>query len=138
MKEKDLMIGDWVLINDAPHKIQAIDSIDAEIQADDELYYVGEDRYHSEDNIEDILITPEILEKNGWKDRENLMELRVNEDIRFLWSKGYGVFTGAFTNQIGRYICNFKYVRTLQHLLRRYGLSYGLNELDELADNFTI
>ena len=138
MKTTDLMVGDWVLINNAPHKIQAIDSIDAEIQADDELYYVGEDKYHSEDNIEDILITPEILEKNGWKDRENLMELRVNEDICFLWSKGYGVFTGAFTNQIGRYICNFKYVRTLQHLLRRYGLSYGLNELDELADNFKI
>ena len=131
MKTTDLMIGDWVLINDAPHKIQAIDSIDAEIQADDELCYVGEDRYHSEDNIEDILITPEILEKNGWKDRENLMELRVNEDICFLWSKGYGVFTGAFTNQIGRYICNFKYVRTLQHLLHRYGLN-------ELADNFKI
>ena len=131
MKTTDLMVGDWVLINDAPHKIQAIDSIDAEIQADDELYYVGEDKYHLEDNIEDILITPEILEKNGWKDRENLMELRVNEDICFLWSKGYGVFTGAFTNQIGRYIYNFKYVRILQHLLRRYGLN-------ELADNFKI
>ena len=138
MKTTDLMIGDWVLINDAPHKIQAIDSIDAEIQADDELYYIGEDRYHSEDNIEGILITPEILEKNGWKDRENLMELRVNEDICFLWSKGYGVFTGAFINQIGHYICDFKYVRTLQHLLRRYGLSYGLNELNELADNFKV
>ena len=138
MKATDLMVGDWVLINDAPHKIQAIDSIDAEIQADDELYYVGEDRHHSEDNIEGILITPEILEKNGWKDCENLMELRVNEDICFLWSKGYGVFTGAFINKIGCYICDFKYVRTLQHLLRRYGLSYGLNELDELADNFKI
>ena len=44
MKTTDLMIGDWVLINNIPHKIQAIDSIDAEIQADDELYYVGEDR----------------------------------------------------------------------------------------------
>ena len=138
MKTTDLMIGDWVLINDAPHKIQAIDSIDAEIQADDELYYVGEDRYHSEDNIEDILITPEKQKKNGWKDRENLMELRVNEDIRFLWSKGYGVFTGAFINQTDCYICDFKYVHTLQHLLRHYGLSYGLNELNELADNFKV
>ena len=41
MKATDLMVGDWVLINDTPHKIQAIDSTDAEIQADDELYYVG-------------------------------------------------------------------------------------------------
>ena len=138
MKATDLIIGDWILINNAPHKIQATDSIDAEIQADDELYYVGEDRYHSEDNIEGILITPEILEKNGWKDRENLMELRVNEDTCFLWSKGYGVFTGAFTNQTGCYICDFKYVHTLQHLLRHYGLSYGLNELNELADNFKV
>ena len=138
MKATDLIIGDWILINNAPHKIQAIDSIDAEIQADDELYYVGEDRHHSEDNIEGILITPEILEKNGWKDRENLMELRVNEDTCFLWSKGYGVFTGAFINQIGCYICDFKYVHTLQHLLRHYGLSYGLNELNELADNFKV
>ena len=31
MKTTDLMIGDWVLINNIPHKIQAIDSIDAEI-----------------------------------------------------------------------------------------------------------
>ena len=138
MKVTDLMAGDWVFINNIPHKIQAIDSIDAEMQADDELYYVGEDRHHSEDNIEGILITPEILEKNGWKDRENLMELRVNEDTYFLWSKGYGVFTGAFINQIGCYICDFKYVHTLQHLLRHYGLSYGLNELNELADNFKV
>ena len=138
MKATDLIIGDWILINNAPHKIQATDSIDAEIQADDELYYVGEDRYHSEDSIEGILITPEILEKNGWKDRENLMELRVNEDTCFLWSKGYGVFTGAFINQTDCYICDFKYVHTLQHLLRSYGLSYGLNELNELADNFQI
>ena len=138
MKATDLIIGDWILINNAPHKIQATDSIDAEIQADDELYYVGEDRYHSEDNIEGILITPEILEKNGWKDRENLMELRVNEDTCFLWSKGYGVFTGAFINQTDCYICDFKYVHTLQHLLRHYGLSYGLNELNELADNFKV
>ena len=138
MKVTDLMDGDWVFINNIPRKIQAIDSIDAEIQADDELYYVGEDRHHSEDNIEGILITPEILEKNGWKDRENLMELRVNEDTYFLWSKGYGVFTGAFINQIGCYICDFKYVHTLQHLLRHYGLSYGLNELNELADNFKV
>ena len=43
MKATDLIIGDWILINNAPHKIQATDSIDAEIQADDELYYVGED-----------------------------------------------------------------------------------------------
>ena len=66
MKCKELMLGDWVLINDVPHKIQAIDDIDAEIQADDTMYYVGEDRPHSDDKIEGIPITSEILEKNGF------------------------------------------------------------------------
>ena len=66
MKCNELMVGDWVLINNTPHKIQAIDSIDAEIQADDTMYYVGEDRYHSEDEISGVRITPEILEKNGF------------------------------------------------------------------------
>ena len=66
MNCKKLMIGDWVLINDAPHKIQAIDSVDAEIHADGELYYIGEDRSHSEDKIEGIPVTSEILEKNGF------------------------------------------------------------------------
>lgn len=61
---KELQFGDWVLINNIPHKIQTIDSMDAEIQADDELYYVGEDRYHSGDKIEGIPITNEILIKN--------------------------------------------------------------------------
>ena len=66
MECKELMVGDWMLINGVPHRIQAIDSIDAEIQADDTMYYVGEDRYHSEDEISGVHITPEILEKNGF------------------------------------------------------------------------
>ena len=41
MKTTDLMCGAWVLINCTPHKIQAIDSVDEEISADDELYFVG-------------------------------------------------------------------------------------------------
>lgn len=66
MKTTELMLGDLILINNIPHKIQAIDSIYAEILADYELYYVGEDRCHSKDKIEGILITPEILKKNGF------------------------------------------------------------------------
>lgn len=85
MKCKELACGDWVLINGVPHKIQAIDGIDAEIQADDELYYVGEDRHHSEDKIEGIPVTSEILEKNGFNSGltpldEALIELNDYED----------------------------------------------------------
>lgn len=120
------MVGDWVLINDAPHKIQAIDSIDAEIQADGELYYVGEDRYHSEDNIEGILITPEILEKNGWKHSNRLMVIRIDGD-GFYWSEGLGGV--LYKNQYN--MCDCKYVHNLQHALRRCWFY-------ELADNFKV
>lgn len=126
MKATDLMVGDWVLINDAPHKIQAIDSTDAEIQADDELYYVGEDRYHSEDKVEGVPLTPEILEKNGWKHSNRLMVIRIDGDD-FYWSEGLGGV--LYKNQYN--MCDCKYVHNLQHALR-------LCWFYELADNFKI
>ena len=127
MKPTDLMIGDWVLINNIPHKIQAIDSIDAEIQADDELYYVGEDRYHSEDKVEGIPFTHEMLERNGWKETQYLHEYQDDKntiqcclpDIR---CRINGVEIQHF---------NCEYVHQLQHLLRLCGLN-------ELADNFKV
>ena len=127
MKAKDLMCGDLVLINNTPHKIQAIDSIDAEIQADDELYYVGEDRYHSEDKIDGITITPEILEKNGWKETEYWHEYEDgNTIIQYSLSNIWGIINEI---EIEHFKC--EYVHQLQHLLRLCGL-------DELADNFKV
>lgn len=67
MKATELMVGNWVLINGTPRKIQAVDGVDDEIMADDELYTLAEDRYHSEDKVDGIPITPEILEKNGFR-----------------------------------------------------------------------
>ncbi len=64
MKAAELMVGNWVLINGTPRKIQAVDGVDDEIMADDELYTLAEDRYHSEDKVEGVPITREILEKN--------------------------------------------------------------------------
>lgn len=65
MEANELMIGDWVLVNGSPMQIQAVNDIDGEIMAGDELYCLIEDRVHSEDKIEPILLTAEILEKNG-------------------------------------------------------------------------
>lgn len=127
MKATDLMIGDWVLINNTPHKIQAIDSIDAEIQADDKLYYVGEDRYHSEDKVEGVPITPEILKKNGWKDAEFWCEYQDgNNTIQCCPPDMRGKINGI---EIEHFKC--EYVHQYQHLLRLCGL-------DELADNFKV
>ena len=132
MKGTDLMLGDLILINNTPHKIQAIDSIDAEILADDELYYVGEDRCHSEDKIEGIPITPEILEKNGF--------IKVNSQR---YDYGYPdtdcyVKVNPKKNMIhtnGRNANSNLYSHSFVHELQRALRLCGLNAL---ADNFKV
>ena len=153
MECKELQVGDWVLINGTSHKIQAIDSIDAEIQADDDLYYIGEDRYHSEDKIKGIPITPEILERNGfnpetfltaeWKRKVYFKEfpgcvVEPDDSGKYIfgttiyWDKkdGDGSPIDWGTIYESR-ICNLQYVHELQHALR-------LCKLDELVDNFKV
>ena len=132
MKLTDLAILDWVLINNTPHKIQAIDSIDAEILADDELYYVGEDRHHSEDKIEGIPITPEILEKNGFiKVNSQRYDygypdtdcyVKVNPKKNMIHVNGRNANSNLYSHS---------FVHELQHALRLCGLN-------ELAGNFKI
>lgn len=145
MKLTDLAILDWALINNTPHKIQAIDSIDAEILADDNLYYVGEDRYRSEDKIEGIPITTEILVKNGFYDRNTQWYYKrfgsyvcFDIDISLIYreievSKVCGAGTDCEEVDYGSSIVfgNDICVHTLQHALRLCGL-------DELADNFKV
>ena len=153
MKATDLMCGDWLLINGTPHKIQAIDSIDAEIQADEELYFVGEDRCHSEDKIEGIPLTPEILDKNGWhfglipfeKDLNENCHMSINKhwcyidtdiDISLFFSTEFEMGKLEVHNHsLKRYLefvlRDTLYVHELQHILRIAGMN-------ELADNFKI
>lgn len=132
MKLTDLAIWDWVLINNTPHKIQAIDSIDAEILADDELYYVGEDRYRSEDKIEGIPITPEILEKNGfikvnsqrydYGSPDTDCYVKVNPKKNMIHVNGRNANSNLYSHS---------FVHELQRALRLCGLN-------ELADNFKV
>ena len=142
MKLTDLSIGDLVLINNTPHRIQAIDSIDAEIQADDELYYVGEDRCHSEDKIEGIPVTPEILEKNGFEMFKydgwvHYYRIFGNSAIPFvlhsmiggeMLSQEVDIFSTSTDTNCG---IEINYVHELQHALRLCGLN-------EIADNFKV
>ena len=142
MKVTDLMIGDLILINNTPHKIQAIDSIDAEIQADDELYYVGEDRHHSENKIEPIPLTTEILEKNGFEMFKydgwvHYYRIFGNSAIPFvlhsmiggeMLSQEVDIFSTSTNTNCG---IDVNYVHELQHALR-------LCRLNKLADNFKL
>ena len=127
MKCNELMIGDWVLINNTPHKIQAIDSIDAEIQADDELYYIGEDRYYSETKVAGVPLTYEILEKNGWKAFEEGYEHQDDRSTIFYCPpEMQGCIHGV---EVAYFKC--EYAHQYQYLMRLCGL-------DELADNFKL
>lgn len=142
MKLTDLSIGDLVLINNTTHKIQAIDSIDDEILADDELYYVGEDRCHSEDKIEGISLTPEILEKNGFEMFKydgwvHYYRIFGNSAIPFvlhsmiggeMLSQEVDIFSTSTDTNCG---IEVNYVHELQHALRLCGLN-------KLAENFKV
>ena len=139
MKATDLMVGDWVLINDAPHKIQAIDSIDAEIQADDELYYVGEDRYDSEDKIEGIPITEDFFRENDWEyvcrtylhkyfvKNVGKFYLQIINNKLYIW---FDYSSDDWTQDVN-VKAPIKYIHDIQHILRLCGL-------DEFTDNFKI
>lgn len=110
MKVTELMIGDWVLINDTPHKIQTINSIDLKVQVDSGLYY--------RNKIKSIPLTPEILEKNGWCLRP---VIAASPDISVQWfyiddviniflqfpTKQSAGLLGIFDGQIIRSLSNF-------------------------------
>lgn len=111
MKANKLIIGDWVLINGTPRRVQAVDGVDDEIMADYELYTLAEDRYHSEDKVDGVPLTPEILEKNfptaeelaWWPVEDGLhCESRNTEDI---------MVSGVF-----------RFVHQLQNALRLCGI----------------
>ena len=114
MNAKDLMIGDWVLINGTPRKVQAIDGVDDESMADDELYTFAEDRYCSEDKVEGVPLTEEILQKNFPTPEE------IPEEIIW-WPLDDGSFRVEMQDDTHLIIGKYNYVHELQHALRLFG-----------------
>lgn len=110
MKAIDFMGGDWVLINGTPRKVQAVDGVDNEIMADDELYTLAEDRYHSEDKVEGVPLTEEILQKN----------FPSPEEIVW-WPLKDGSFRVEMQDDTHLIIGKYNYVHELQHALRLFG-----------------
>ena len=127
LNAKNLMIGNWVLLNGTPRKIQAIDGIDDEIIADDEIYTLAEDRYSSEDRVEGILITPEILEKNGLKPDT------AEDAYKYCYRIESIPIVECYANAGGRYRCiisfgdtrlriTLMFVHQLQHAFKFVGI----------------
>ena len=109
MKATELQIGDWILYGDKPVKV---------LQLSENGKY---------DLVKPIPLTPEILEKNGWKETQYWHEYQDGKNtIQCCLPDMRGIINGI---EIKEFQC--KYVHQYQHLLRLCGL-------DELADNFRI
>ena len=123
MKATELMIGDWVgrVFDDKRIDYRQVDWIrTGEIgMRYQKVWAIG--------CIEPIPLTPEILEKNGWKHRALFVDMEVDKNIKFSWTDMFGV--SLYHN--GHYMCDCKYVHTLQHALRLCGLN-------KLAENFKV
>lgn len=121
MKAEELIIGDLVLYFG---KVFSILKVDPET----ELSIIEDARHFEQANINDlspISITPEILEKNGWK------KSKINDCAYFYYKDGLFL---TYTSKDGKFwfddfdysssICvDLPYVHSLQHLLFGLGIN---------------
>ena len=121
---KDIMVGDWVANrNGSPMQIVAVDEDNAyACKGNEERPWIfGDDEGYEP---QPIIITPEILKKNGWwYDGDDMWQ---HEEVGFYIEKWNGRFRCYDINQI-----KLDSVHQLQQTLRLCGLN-------ELADNFKI
>ena len=116
MKANELMIGDWVLVHKPTckgHRVDYINEMEEEIGADGEIYDVCD--------IKPIPLTPEILEKNGFR-HGCYVGGYYSPDCPFrVFTKTAGKceFTTLFDDEI-HFLCVF--VHQLQHALRLCGI----------------
>lgn len=143
MKTKDLMIGDWV-VRDS-HKNNPVQVLELHKQSAMlklENGWCGE----AIDLIEPILLTPDILEKNGFKhyatypNEDIWMYMLFDPEIEVIFTEEKSASIRIFNyseEDDGKEIINLedngkpRYVHELQHALRLCGLN-------DLADNFKI
>ena len=121
---KDLMVGDYIANrNGSPMQIVAVDEDNAyACEGNEERPWIfGDDEGYEP---QPIVLTPEILEKNGWF--YNVEDMWLHEEVGFFIEKFNGRFQCYNINQI-----KLDSVHQLQQILRLYGLI-------ELADNFKI
>ena len=124
MKCRELMVKDWVANQyGTPIQIYSTGDNGAYANTGDTLWVFEDNEYKPQP----IPLTPEILEKNGWKEIEYWHEYNDgNTIIQYSLSNIWGIINGI---EIEHFKC--EYVHQLQHLLRLCGL-------DEIADNFKV
>lgn len=90
----------------------------------------GEIQYADKDNIVPIPLTPEILEKNGWK-KEMYHDWRhyITLERTFLYLSDGVAIDGAFSVCVGldmSEIASIRFVHELQHLLFGLGINHEM------------
>ena len=109
MKAEDLMVGDWVNLYGEPIKINI-----------DDLCTIDRDEtYDNGVHCKPILITPEILEKNGYKRGLLIHEYKISDGLYYDLECGILLF-GYEHGTVLEINCN--YVHELQHTLKLCGI----------------
>ena len=84
----------------------------------------GEIQYADKDNIVPIPLTPEILEKNGWKSINGKYALKIkNANYVVLEFTENGIYTYINENTM---LFTIKYIHELQHLLFGLGIKHEM------------
>lgn len=130
MKATELMIGDWVSVEDL---------IRCRVDKIFQDYVVCLDKRDNEiiGNIMPIPLTAEILEKNGFEQTGDSTFSISDDGMRFnaTWWRESLFYVGFYrrdnNSQNEHFSLNVRYVHELQHILRLCGMN-------ELADNFKI
>jgi hypothetical protein len=127
MEAKELMIGDWVWYNNQPHQIRQLGIFGENRDGDDyPAVCVGKPNgvglILERNEIEPIPLTPEILEKNGFKKYDELYRLDITEgtfvNVDF---KSKEPFVSVH-NTCYRATPICRYLHQLQHALRLCGI----------------
>lgn len=118
---KDLMVGDWLMFDGKPCQVKGLHNDDtATLTGYRSLYYLIDS--------EPIPLTPEILEKNGFK-RENLItsynhytgidnRVSLNDDFYYINSRDVWSVHVDSEDYCTIANCELTYLHELQHLLR--------------------
>lgn len=127
MKAEELMIGDWVFCTypsiKKPFRVEEIRTVgdnELKIIISDEMRLVFQERY-----IEPISLTPEILEKNGFKKEgswfiieDDYYDVSIKEITDSIWRVKYcNTEFSAFDS-----VLHIAFVHELQHALKLCGI----------------
>jgi len=132
MKENELMIGDWVMLDNNPVKVAILAAGRGDLGL-----AAGEDVFARTYNmIEPIPLTEEILKDNGWKPLKNKAWLGITvgcDEVNIMLGKNYteiGYLNLCFNHEDPTEVnfgANLEFpknicVHELQHLLRMYDI----------------